>query len=481
MEVLKITPRGYCHGVVDAFRIAKRVREETQGPVHMLGMLVHNTHATDDLQAQGIALVDQPNRLAGLEHIKDGTVIFTAHGVSPQVKERAVELGLRPVDATCSDVVRTHELVADLARKGYEVVYIGRKGHPEPEGVMGEAPGKVHLVQDPQDIDALDLQGELIAITCQTTLSVWDTEDLIGRVKSRYPQAEVYNEICRATQERQEAAVEAAKEVDLVIVVGSPRSSNSLRLVEVVKKLGHKPAYLVDNLEDIDIAWFAGTRKVGVTSGASTPTQLTRRVIEYLARSPGLGPSEPAQHAADAAPAGLGRRRGDLRRRRGGLRNVGGAGLVLLSARRRPRRPPAAPPSRRPGGPLRLGGRGGRGRDRRRLGQRSAVGPRSPAPPSPGGGDLGGSRSLLHAALPAGGQVPLDLGPDLAFRAQGAVGRVHVDAPDHDRRRRAADGRPLLGQSPAGVDRVSGVDLAGKLPAQPLPLGHRRHRHVDRA
>jgi len=273
MEVLKITPRGYCHGVVDAFRIAKRVREETQGPVHMLGMLVHNTHATDDLQAQGIALVDQPNRLAGLEHIKDGTVIFTAHGVSPQVKERAVELGLRPVDATC----------ADLARKGYEVVYIGRKGHPEPEGVMGEAPGKVHLVQDPQDIDALDLQGELIAITCQTTLSVWDTEDLIGRVKSRYPQAEVYNEICRATQERQEAAVEAAKEVDLVIVVGSPRSSNSLRLVEVVKKLGHKPAYLVDNLEDIDIAWFAGTRKVGVTSGASTPTQLTRRVIEYLA------------------------------------------------------------------------------------------------------------------------------------------------------------------------------------------------------
>ena len=149
MEVLKITPRGYCHGVVDAFRIAKRVREETNGPVHMLGMLVHNTHATDDLQRQGIALVDQPDRLAGLEHINEGTVIFTAHGVSPQVKERAVQLGLKPVDATCSDVVRTHELVADLARKGYEVVYIGRKGHPEPEGVVGEAPGKVHLVQDP--------------------------------------------------------------------------------------------------------------------------------------------------------------------------------------------------------------------------------------------------------------------------------------------------------------------------------------------
>ena len=282
MEVLKITPRGYCHGVVDAFRIAKRVREETQGSVHMLGMLVHNTHATDDLQQQGIALVDQPDRLRGLEQVKEGTVIFTAHGVSPQVKQRAIELGLKPVDATCSDVVRTHELVADLARQGYEVVYIGRKGHPEPEGVVGEAPGKVFLVQDPADIDALELKGDRVAVTCQTTLSVWDTEDLIGRVQSRYPNAEVHNEICRATQERQEAAVEAAKLVDLVIVVGSPRSSNSLRLVEVVKKLGGKPAYLVDRMEDIESAWFKGATRVGVTSGASTPTQLTRRVIEHI-------------------------------------------------------------------------------------------------------------------------------------------------------------------------------------------------------
>src|SRR4030088_2377873 len=248
MEVVKITPRGYCHGVVDAFRIAKREREETQGPVHMLGMLVHNTHVTDDLQNQGIALVDQPDRLAGLEQIKEGTVIFTAHGVSPQVKRRAIELGLKPVDATCSDVVRTHELVADLARKGYEVVYIGRKGHPEPEGVMGEAPGKVHLVQDPEDIDALDLKGDRIAVTCQTTLSVWDTEDLIGRGTARCPRAEVYNEICRATQERQEAAVEAAQHVDLVIVGGAPPPSHPPRLVEVVKKLGKKPAYLVDRL-----------------------------------------------------------------------------------------------------------------------------------------------------------------------------------------------------------------------------------------
>ncbi len=282
MEVLRITPRGYCHGVVDAFRIAKRVREETEGPVHMLGHLVHNMHATDDLQRQGVELVDPPNRLAGLEQISAGTVIFTAHGVSPQVKSRAAELGLHAVDATCSDVVRTHELVSRLAEQGYDVIYVGRKGHPEPEGVIGEAPGRVHLVQDFEDIDALEIENEKVAVTCQTTLSVWDTDELIERVKQRWPQAEVHNEICRATQERQEAAVEAAKNVDAVIVVGSPRSSNSLRLVEVVRKLGGKPAYLVNDLEDIRMEWFAGVRKVGVTSGASTPSQLTRKVIEHL-------------------------------------------------------------------------------------------------------------------------------------------------------------------------------------------------------
>src|SRR3989442_1513644 len=159
MEVVRITPRGYCHGVVDAFRIAKRVREETNGPVHMLGMLVHNTHATDDLQAQGIALVDPPDRLAGLDQIKDGTVIFTAHGVSPQVKQRAVEKGLTAVDATCSDVVRTHDLVKELAARGYDVVYIGRQGHPEPEGFIGEAPGRVHLVQTLEDVERLGIEN----------------------------------------------------------------------------------------------------------------------------------------------------------------------------------------------------------------------------------------------------------------------------------------------------------------------------------
>jgi 4-hydroxy-3-methylbut-2-enyl diphosphate reductase len=290
MDVLRITPRGYCHGVVDAFRIAKRVRESTEGPVHML--------------EQGVALVDPPNRLAGLEMITEGTVIFTAHGVSPQVKARAAEKGLNAVDATCSDVVRTHDLVCELAARGCDVVYVGKRGHPEPEGVEGEAPGRVHLVQDLEDVARLDIRNPQVAITCQTTLSLWDTEALIEAVRERFPHVEVYNEICRATQERQEAAVAAAKEVDLVVVVGSPRSSNSNRLVEVVRQLGGKPAYMVGSVEEVDLRWFDGVERVGVTSGASTPTKVTRSVMEYLESLEGQpdGRYEPPAAAFGAGP-----------------------------------------------------------------------------------------------------------------------------------------------------------------------------------
>jgi 4-hydroxy-3-methylbut-2-en-1-yl diphosphate reductase len=283
VDVVKITPRGYCHGVVEAIRAAKQTAKARPGEkITMLGYLVHNTHVTDELQANGIELVDRDNRLEGLDDVDGGTVIFTAHGVSPAVKARAAGRGLNMVDATCSDVVVTHDLVKDLAERGYDIVYIGRRGHPEPEGVIGEAPGRVHLVQDPGDVDALQINNDKIAVTCQTTLSIWDTAAMIQRVRDKYPQTEAYNEICRATQDRQEAAVEAAKTCDLVIVVGSERSSNSKRLVQVVQELANKPAYLVDTVNDIKPRWFEGKTRVGVTSGASTPTQLTREVIEYL-------------------------------------------------------------------------------------------------------------------------------------------------------------------------------------------------------
>jgi len=293
MEVVRITPRGYCHGVVTALRIALEVAERGGGdPVHMLGHLIHNTHATHELQRLGVRLVDPPTRLAGLDAIDRGTVIFTAHGVSPEVKRKAEARGLCTVDATCVDVARTHELVRELAGRDYEVVYIGRHGHPEPEGVMGEAPGRVHLVQELADVERLDLRGERVAVTCQTTLSIWDTEELIEAVRRRYPECEVHNEICRATQDRQEAAVRVAAEVDLVIVVGSPRSSNCRRLVEVVRTIAGKPAHLVDSVEELRPGWFQGARRVGVTSGASTPTYLTRRVVEHLERFEAAG-SEP--------------------------------------------------------------------------------------------------------------------------------------------------------------------------------------------
>jgi len=295
MEVVKITPRGYCHGVVKAITIAKAVGRQAEGPVYALGQLVHNRYVLEDLRRHGVELVDGPDRLRLLEQIDHGTVIFSAHGISPQVKQRATEKWLRWVDATCPDVIRTHDLAKALAAQGYFIIYIGKRGHPEPEGVIGEAPDRIILVETADDIAALDLQAEKLAVLTQTTLSVWDTEDLIALIRQKYPHVEVYNEICRATQERQEAAVRAAAVCDLVLVVGDPRSSNSNRLVEVVRKRAGKPAYLISSVADINLDWLKGVKRVGVTAGASTPSEITREVIRFLEALP--------DQPADAAPA----------------------------------------------------------------------------------------------------------------------------------------------------------------------------------
>src|SRR5487761_378422 len=288
MEVVRIRPRGYCHGVGEAIRMAKQVGAERRGqPVTMLGYLVHNEHATRELEEAGVRLVAESDRMKGLEQITEGTVIFTAHGISPQVVQAARDRGLDVVDATCSDVTRTHDLVRELSGRGFHIVYIGKRGHPEPAGVMGVAPETTTLIETIEEVDALEFPPETrLAVTCQTTLSMWDTQAIIERLAERFPQIEVHNEICRATQERQEAAVLAADDVDCVVVVGSPRSSNSRRLVQVVEELGHKPAFLVDTANDLRPEWFAGARRVGVTSGASTPTQLTRQVVAALEAMP---------------------------------------------------------------------------------------------------------------------------------------------------------------------------------------------------
>ncbi len=285
MEVVRITPRGYCHGVVEAIRIAKRVgSERAEGEqVTMLGHLVHNEHVTRELEEHGVALVDAPDRMKGLDQIESGTVVFTAHGISPVVVAEAERRGLNVVDATCSDVTRTHDLLRQLAGDGYHIVYIGKRGHPEPAGALGVAPEATTLVERIDEVDDLEFApGTRLAVTCQTTLSMWDTSAIIERLVERFPDIAVHNEICLATQQRQEAAVLAATDVDCVVVVGSRSSSNSLRLVQVVEERAGKPAFLVDTAADVRPEWFAGMRKVGVTAGASTPTQLTREVVALI-------------------------------------------------------------------------------------------------------------------------------------------------------------------------------------------------------
>lgn len=282
MDVLRITPRGFCHGVVDAIRLANEAGAQHQGPVYMLGYLVHNAHVVNELAENGVQLVDADDRMAGLEKIEHGTVILTAHGVSPAVKQRAIDKGLTVIDATCSDVYITHDLIIDLTSRGYEIIYVGKRGHPEPDGAIGEAPGRVHLVSTVEDVAALLLENDRLAVTTQTTLSIWDTQDVIDAVVAKYPHAEVHNDICLATQDRQEAAVHAADVCDLVIVVGSERSSNSHRLVEVVRNVKQTTAYLVDSADEVDLTWFKPGMRVGITAGASTPARVTRRVIELI-------------------------------------------------------------------------------------------------------------------------------------------------------------------------------------------------------
>jgi len=287
MEVIKISPRGYCYGVVDALTLARKAAKDPTlpRPIHIIGQIIHNRHAIDEFSSMGIITLDGPDRAMILEEVKEGTVIFTAHGVSPEVKRRAKERGLTCIDATCPDVTKTHELVIDLVSQGYYILYIGKKGHPEPEGVIGEIPGHVSLIEAEADVDASQLtpeQERKIAVSTQTTLSQWDTHRIIAYIKQRYPHAEIHVDICAATQTRQEAVAEQARGADLTIVVGDPRSNNTNRLVQVSEELANVPARRIEDLSQLDPQWLKGKKRIAVTAGASTPSQLTREVIRYL-------------------------------------------------------------------------------------------------------------------------------------------------------------------------------------------------------
>ncbi|WP_186575765.1 4-hydroxy-3-methylbut-2-enyl diphosphate reductase [Aquibacillus kalidii] len=284
MEVIKIAPRGYCYGVVDAMVIAQNAVKDPNlpRPIYILGMIVHNSHVTEAFENEGVVTLDGKDRAELLEEIQEGTVIFTAHGVSPEVKDRAREKGLTVLDATCPDVTRTHDLIRAKVKENYEIVYIGKKGHPEPEGAVGVAPGHVHLVQTEEDVKKLNIESDKILVTNQTTMSQWDVYDVMQKVKEMYPQTEMIQEICMATQVRQEAVAEQAKEADLTLVVGDPRSNNSNRLAQVSMEVAGTVAYRIADVSEIDLEWLQGVNKVAITAGASTPTPITKEVIKFI-------------------------------------------------------------------------------------------------------------------------------------------------------------------------------------------------------
>jgi 4-hydroxy-3-methylbut-2-en-1-yl diphosphate reductase len=284
MEIIKITPRGYCYGVVDAMVIARNAAldKSLPRPIYILGMIVHNKHVTDAFEEDGIITLDGSNRKEIIEQVNEGTVIFTAHGVSPEVKEIAKQKGLVTLDATCPDVTKTHDLIRSKEAEGYDVIYIGKKGHPEPEGAVGVAPEIVHLVETAEDVEKLSIDNEKIIVTNQTTMSQWDVLDTMDKVKEMYPHVELHKEICLATQVRQEAVAEQAGDADVLIVVGDPKSNNSNRLAQVSKDIAGTPAHRISDISELDIEWIKDSSVAAVTAGASTPTPIVKEVIKFL-------------------------------------------------------------------------------------------------------------------------------------------------------------------------------------------------------
>ncbi|HJF30179.1 MAG TPA: 4-hydroxy-3-methylbut-2-enyl diphosphate reductase [Sporosarcina psychrophila] len=295
MKVLKITPRGYCYGVVDAMIIARNAAldKTLPRPIYILGMIVHNKHVTDAFEDDGIITLDGENRLEILEKVESGTVIFTAHGVSPEVRELAKRKGLVSIDATCPDVTVTHDLIEEKTAEGYDIIYVGKKHHPEPEGAIGVAPHAVHLIETTEDVDNLNVQNSKLLVTNQTTMSQWDVVHIMDALKVKYPHIEVHKEICLATQVRQEAVAQQAGESDLLIVVGDPMSNNSNRLTQVSVEIAGTPSYRISDVSELDVKWLEGIETVGVTAGASTPTLIVREVIAFLEK---FNPEDPSTH-----------------------------------------------------------------------------------------------------------------------------------------------------------------------------------------
>jgi len=279
MEVILANPRGFCAGVDRAIEIAETALARFGPPVYVRHEIVHNRHVVDALRAKGAVFVDD------LAEVPPGSLlVFSAHGVSPAVREEALERDLRVIDATCPLVTKVHVEASRMAREGREIVLIGHAGHVEVEGTLGHAPGAMHLVQSVADVARLRVRDpERLACVTQTTLSVDDTREILDALRARFPKIGLprKDDICYATQNRQNAVKALTEEADVVVVVGAPASSNSNRLVELAAKRGSR-AHLVETADDVDPAWLLGARRVGVTAGASAPESLVLGVIERL-------------------------------------------------------------------------------------------------------------------------------------------------------------------------------------------------------
>ncbi|HEY2977244.1 MAG TPA: 4-hydroxy-3-methylbut-2-enyl diphosphate reductase [Burkholderiaceae bacterium] len=279
MDVLLANPRGFCAGVERAIGIVERALEQFGAPIYVRHEIVHNTYVVNDLKAKGAIFIED------LAEVPPGaTLVFSAHGVSRAVRDEAQARGFSVFDATCPLVTKVHVEVAKLHREGYEFIMIGHKGHPEVEGTMGQLLDGIYLVEDVADVDRAPVKNpERVAVVTQTTLSVDDAAEILTAVKRRFPQVREpkQQDICYATQNRQDAVKVLAPQVDVMVVVGSPTSSNSNRLRELAERLG-TPAYMVDSPEDLQPQWFEGRPRVGLTAGASAPEILVEHVIERL-------------------------------------------------------------------------------------------------------------------------------------------------------------------------------------------------------
>jgi 4-hydroxy-3-methylbut-2-enyl diphosphate reductase len=279
MEVILASPRGFCAGVDRAIEIAELALERFGPPVYVRHEIVHNRHVVEALRARGAVFVDDPAEVP-----PGSLLVFSAHGVSPAVRQAAADRGLRVIDATCPLVTKVHVEAGRMAREGHEIVLVGHAGHVEVEGTLGHAPEVMHLVQSVEDVAGLVVRDpERLGCVTQTTLSVDDTREIQDALRARFPKIALprKDDICYATQNRQNAVKELTDEAEVVLVVGAPASSNSNRLVELAAKRGAR-AHLVETADDVDPAWLAGVERVGVTAGASAPESLVQGVVARL-------------------------------------------------------------------------------------------------------------------------------------------------------------------------------------------------------